>query len=65
MLECLYAEPGKVQRISTLMNAASIVVEPNTVTAHVKAIRDSFRTQDHSFDCIRTERGKGYRWLEG
>jgi len=65
MLECIYEEPGKVRRNSELMKAASIVVEPNTVVAHVKAIRDSFRTLDHGFNCIRTERGKGYRWLEG
>jgi two-component system OmpR family response regulator len=65
MLECLYQEPGKVRRITELMNAASIVVEPNTVVAHVKAIRSAFRSVDSEFDAIRTERGKGYRWLEG
>jgi two-component system OmpR family response regulator len=64
MLENLYEQPGKVRRISEIMKAANIVVEPNTVVAHVKAIRDSFRTVDTAFNCIRTERGKGYRWLE-
>ena len=64
MLECLYDEPGKVRRATELMDAASIVVEPNTIVAHVQAIRDSIKTIDDSFDSIRTKRGKGYRWLD-
>jgi two-component system OmpR family response regulator len=64
MLECLYSEPGKVKRATELMDAAKIVVEPNTVVAHVKAIRDEFKLLDPSFSCVRTERGKGYRWLD-
>jgi len=64
MLECLCSEPGKVKRATELMVAAKIVVEPNTVVAHVKAIRDAFKELDPSFSCVRTERGKGYRWLD-
>jgi len=55
--------PGQVRSHAELMSAASIVVEPNTITAHVKAIRDAFLAVDSGFDCIRTERSKGYRWL--
>ena len=55
--------PGQVRSHDELMRAASIVVEPNTIAAHVKAIRDAFLAVDSGFDCIRTERGKGYRWL--
>lgn len=65
MLECLCSDPGKVRRTRELMDAASIVVEPNTIVAHVKAIRDAIKEIDPLFDSIRTERGKGYRWLDG
>lgn len=45
-----------------LMQAANITVEPNTIAAHVKNIRNRFRSIDAGFSCIRTERAKGYRW---
>ena len=64
IVECLYSAPGQVKRASELMAAANIVVEPNTITAHVKAIREAFKAIDSTFRCIKTERGKGYRWLD-
>mgnify|MGYP000511550769 FL=1 len=57
------ANPGKVRSHRDLMKAANIVVEPNTITAHVKAIRDAFTSIDPEFKCIKTERGRGYRWV--
>lgn len=63
MLYELCRDPGQAKSHLELMRAAKIVVEPNTVIAHVKAIRDAFRRIDAGFDCIRTERGRGYRWL--
>jgi two-component system OmpR family response regulator len=63
MLRELTLQPGKVLSHADLMRAAKIVVEPNTVTAHVKAIRDAIRQIDADFDGIRTERGRGYRWV--
>jgi two-component system OmpR family response regulator len=54
---------GQPRSQTELMRAAKITVEPNTVTAHIKAIRDEFRRIDPSFDRIHTERGRGYRWL--
>lgn len=63
ILADLVQHPGKVRSHRELMRAASIVVEPNTITAHVKAIRDAFREVDDSFDNLRTERGRGYRWV--
>jgi len=63
MLRELCRHPGQVISHAALMRAARIVVEPNTITAHVKAIRDAFRRIDPGFDCIRTERGRGYRWV--
>ena len=46
-----------------LMQAASIEVEPNTIVAHVRAIRSKFREVDPKFSRLRTERGTGYRWV--
>lgn len=63
MLRELVAHPGKVLSHADLMRAAKIVVEPNTVTAHIKAIRDAIRQVDPEFDGIQTERGRGYRWV--
>lgn len=63
MVRELVRQTGGVVSHVALMGAAQIVVEQNTVTAHVKAIRDAFRSVDPEFDCIRTERGRGYRWV--
>lgn len=64
MLLSLASEPGKIRTHRDLMKAANMVVEPNTIVAHVKAIRDYIKRVDGSFDCIKTERGMGYRWVE-
>jgi two-component system OmpR family response regulator len=63
MLRDLCRHAGKPRTHAELMSAAHVVVEPNTVTAHIKAIRDEFCRRDPSFDQIRTERGRGYRWV--
>jgi two-component system, OmpR family, response regulator len=63
IVQALHQHPGKALSHDQLMRAAQIVVEPNTVAAHVKSIRDRFRQLDPQFDCIRTERGRGYRWV--
>lgn len=63
MVKALVEEPGRLKTFSELMSAANIVVEPNTVVAHVKHIRDRFLRVDNSFDRIKNERGRGYRWL--
>jgi len=55
---------GEIRHYNQLMRAAKITVEPNTISAHIKAIRDSFRSLDSEFSCIKTERGIGYRWVE-
>ncbi len=63
ILRELCHKPGEVRSHRELMKAANIVVEPNTITAHVKSIRQSFTRLDSDFQCIRTERGRGYRWV--
>lgn len=60
----LCREPGQARSHRELMKACNIVVEANTITAHVRAIRAAFRAVDPAFDAIRTERGLGYRWVE-
>ena len=55
--------PGQVRSHRDLMKAASLVVEPNTIAAHVKSIRQAFTRHDPDFRCIKTERGRGYRWI--
>ena len=59
----LCINPGQVKSHRELMKASCIVVEPNTITAHVKTIRDTFSRVDAEFHCIKTERGRGYRWV--
>ena len=56
--------PGQVKTYGQLMRAANIVVEPNTITAHVNMIRNRFKAVDADFDCIKTERSVGYRWAD-
>ncbi len=60
----LAENPGKVQTYNALMKAANLYVEPNTITAHIKTIRARFKELDDAFNCIRNERGTGYRWIE-
>jgi two-component system, OmpR family, response regulator len=64
MLCELVDNPGEVKTCDKLMHAAHICVEPNTITAHIKMIRSRFRDIDSDFDCIKTERSAGYRWLD-
>ncbi len=60
----LLTEPRQVKSYQQLMKAAKIYVEPNTITAHIKTIRNRFKAIDETFNCIKTERGIGYRWLD-
>jgi two-component system OmpR family response regulator len=62
MVHSLVSHPGHVRSHAQLMEAASITVEPNTIAAHIKSIRDGFQKIDPDFRCIQTERGIGYRW---
>lgn len=64
ILQELLTEPGQVKTYRELMNAAKIYVEPNTISAHIKAIRNRFKACDENFNAIRSERGAGYRWLD-
>lgn len=62
ILLSLAKRPGHVKSHEQLMNAANVVVANNTISAHIKRIRNKFREIDPEFDHIRSEYGMGYRW---
>ena len=64
ILQELMSKPGEVRSARELMKAASIMVEPNTIAAHIKTIRKKFREIDSEFNHIKTEYSAGYRWLD-
>ena len=64
ILDELYKGAGQLCSHSALMKAANIIVEPNTIVAHVKSIRSSFKHIDENFENIKTVRGVGYQWLD-
>lgn len=63
ILKELVKDPGTAKSHQDLMIASNIVVESNTIAAHIRAIRAAFYAVDERFDNIRTERGRGYRWV--
>ncbi|MEX0605793.1 MAG: proteobacterial dedicated sortase system response regulator [Marinobacter sp.] len=62
MLHALVHHPGHVKSRTQLMEAASTVLDDNTVTSHIKRIRRKFQQCDSGFDGIQTAYGFGYRW---
>ncbi len=62
MLHSLVQHPGHVRSRDQLMEAASTVLDDNTVTSHIKRIRRKFLQIDEGFDGIHTAYGMGYRW---
>lgn len=62
MLHALVQHPGHVRSRDQLMEAASTVLDDNTVTSHIKRIRRKFVQLDSAFDGIQTAYGMGYRW---
>lgn len=65
MVYSLALNPGHVKNKEQLMTDANIVVDDNTVTAHIKRIRKKFAAHDSAFNCIDTVYGMGYRWHDG
>jgi len=63
ILDALVSNSGQVVSHQELQSAASIVVEPNTIAAYIRSIRNAFLDIDSGLDPIVTERGKGYRWV--
>jgi len=65
LVSCLATQPGQVKSRQQLMDAANVVLDDQTITAHVKRIRKKFLALDTEFNCIQTVYGLGYRWVEG
>ena len=64
LIESLTSRPGQVKTRQQLMDAANVVLDEQTITAHVKRIRKKFLLADSSFNCIQTVYGMGYRWAD-
>jgi two-component system OmpR family response regulator len=64
IVHALARNPGHVKNRQQLMDAASVVLDDNTITSQVKRIRRKFLAADDAFDAIHTVYGMGYRWLE-
>lgn len=64
LVASLVRYPGQVRSRQQLMEAASVVLDEQTITAHVKRIRRKFERLDTDFDRIQTVYGLGYRWVE-
>ena len=45
------------------MEAANTVIDPATITSHIRRIRRKFTEIDPEFDAIQTVYGMGYRWI--
>jgi len=55
---------GHVKTRDQLMQAASIYVDEDTISSHIKRIRKKFQQVDSEFSAIETVYGLGYRWIE-
>jgi two-component system, OmpR family, response regulator len=64
MVHALARHPGHVRNRQQLMDAASVVLDDNTITSHVKRIRRKFQAVAAQFDALQTVYGMGYRWVE-
>ncbi len=62
LIHALAKFPGHVKSRQQLMEAASVVLDDNTITSHVKRIRRKFAAIDADFNSIETVYGMGYRW---
>jgi two-component system OmpR family response regulator len=62
IVHALAQHPGHVKSRQQLMDAASVVLDDNTITSHIKRIRRKFQALDAAFSGIETAYGIGYRW---
>lgn len=64
LIDCLARNPGQVRSRQQLMDAANLVLDDQTITAHIKRIRAKFNSIDDTFSGIQTVYGLGYRWMD-
>jgi two-component system OmpR family response regulator len=62
MIKALCDRPGHIKSKDALMAAANLHCEDNTITSHIRRIRNKFKALDSSFDKIETMHLAGYRW---
>lgn len=62
IIHALARHPGHVKNRQQLMDSASVVLDDNTITSHIKRIRRKFQAIDPDFKAIETAYGVGYRW---
>jgi len=64
LVHSLAEREGQVKSRQQLMDAASVVLDDQTITAHIKRIRRKFQQLDADFSAIQTVYGMGYRWVQ-
>jgi len=64
LVACIARHPGQVRSRQQLMDAANLVLDDQTITAHIKRIRKKFVANDTDFNAIQTVYGLGYRWVD-
>jgi two-component system, OmpR family, response regulator len=64
ILKDLYEHAGEVRTTTDLMRAAHITVQVNTIVVHIKSIREEIQKITPNFACIKSERARGYRWVD-
>jgi two-component system, OmpR family, response regulator len=64
ILKDLFSHSGDVRSTTDLMRAANITVQPNTIVVHIKAIREAIQKITPNFSCIKSERARGYPWVD-
>ena len=64
LIACLARHPGQVKSRQQLMDAANLVLDDQTITAHIKRIRKKFLALDADFNAVQTVYGLGYRWVD-
>jgi two-component system OmpR family response regulator len=64
ILQALAKHPGHIKSYDQLMESADTIVTQNAIAAHIRRIREKFKELDGHFSCIRTEYGRGYRWVD-
>jgi two-component system, OmpR family, response regulator len=64
ILKDLFEHAGEVRSTTDLMRAAHVTVQPNTIVVHIKTIREEIQRLTPDFACIKSERARGYRWVD-
>lgn len=64
LVHCLSRYPGQVKSRQQLMDAAKLVLDDQTITAHIKRIRKKFSEIDKDFSSIQSVYAAGYRWVD-